>query len=351
MLQRITNFERTMLLLTMNGGHYRVVIATALCCSLFVVPSLSPAQNLVPNPSFELIDSCPQFPVLLGFQTGAIPQYWFSASDTPDYYNACVDTISGVPSNFMTYQPAFDGDAYVGMYTYTSIMEFREMVGVELVDPLVVGQTYYASFYANAAFGGEISWPTRATNNMGLLFTMNPYVWVFPMPPFQLRDLAHVRSTDVISDTVGWTLVSGSFVADSAYRYMVIGNHYGDAQSMLEVLDADTAMGQYFAYTLIDGLCVSTDPMGCPMATGTDEHREAGLRLFPNPARDELWIDLGRMDSGLLLVTDAIGRVIWQDEAKGERSMRLDLAGWAAGQYVLSVVTAKEKHWLKFVVL
>jgi len=237
--------ERTMLLLTTNGEWHRLAAMLALCCVLLVVPPRCEAQvNLVPNPSFEEIDSCPQWPVLANFSPDARPTYWYSCNDTPEYFTACVDTLTGVPSNFFTYQSAFAGNAYIGMYTYTTLAEFREMVGVQLISPLVVGQTYYASFYANAAFGGERHWPMRATDNIGLLFTMAPNEWVYPMDSYPLlRNYAHVHSTQVISDTLGWTLVSGSFVADSAYGYMIIGNHYGDALTMIEVLDPDTMLG------------------------------------------------------------------------------------------------------------
>jgi len=87
------------------------------------------------------------------------------------------------------------------------------------------------------------------------------------------------------------------------------------------------------------------------MVTGIVEQPEAELRLSPNPATDELWVELGGMDSGPLVVTDALGRLVWKRQVNGERNMRLDLSGWASGQYLLSVATTQEKRWWKFVIL
>src|SRR5690606_6194733 len=48
-----------MLPMAVNGGRCRAGLLLALCCSLFVAHLRCEAQNLVPNPSFELKDTCP----------------------------------------------------------------------------------------------------------------------------------------------------------------------------------------------------------------------------------------------------------------------------------------------------
>jgi hypothetical protein len=174
----------------MNGGWHKRSLWLILCCPLFVVSHRCEAQNLVPNPSFEEIESCPQYPILTGYQVGAIPQHWFSFSDTPDYFNACVDSITSVPSNMVGYQNAFDGQAYTGMATFLP-EDHREMIGAELFSPLSVGETYYASFYVNAAYGGNQPFDV-GNSNIGMLFTMDPYPWITDMPEFGLRNYAQI---------------------------------------------------------------------------------------------------------------------------------------------------------------
>ncbi|MBK7100692.1 MAG: hypothetical protein IPH63_02655 [Flavobacteriales bacterium] len=46
---------------------------------------------------------------------------------------------------------------------------------------------------------------------------------------------ARVYFPQILADTVDWTLVSGSFVADSAYRYVMVGNHFSNAHRHLPV--------------------------------------------------------------------------------------------------------------------
>ncbi|MEY2828661.1 MAG: hypothetical protein RIQ33_519 [Bacteroidota bacterium] len=51
------------------------------------------AQNLIPNPSFEIHDTCPDAPAQLRFCTN-----WYSpTSTTPDYFFRCTDSSINPP--------------------------------------------------------------------------------------------------------------------------------------------------------------------------------------------------------------------------------------------------------------
>jgi len=341
--------ERTMLLQTMNDWWWRRAMRLLCCCQLFVASPRCEAQNLVPNPSFEVVDGCPQYPALLGFQPGAIPQHWFSASDTPDYFNACVDTIAGVPSNVFGFQEALDGQTYMGMATFLTD-DLREMICAQMLTPLTIGETYYVSMYVNAAYGGNQPIDV-GSNNIGVLFTMEPYEWVYPMPQFGLRNFAHVYSADVITDTLGWTLVSGSFVADSAYRYLVIGNHFENALTDTAFI-GPSPWGIYYgwAYSLVDQVCVSPNPQGCPLANGIDDTAERLIGVFPNPARHDLHVRFGESLVGEVRVMDMLGRPVWRGGGGGMDRMTLRVADWAKGQYVLQWMAADGMRSFKFVI-
>lgn len=325
-----------MTLLIKNGTRHGMSATRrlVLCCVLFCAQeTFLFSQNLVPNPSFELIDSCPQYPYVLGYQPGAVPLYWFSSSDTPDYFNACEDTVTDVPTNIFGHQYAMDGQAYSGMFSYFSFGDFREMVSVELSSPMVVGETYFASFYANAAYGGyqEVAW---ACSNLGLLFCMDPnyYDLFTQQPPFELRNYAHVWSSVVISDTANWVLVSGSFVADSAYRFMVVGNQFNDANTTVDSLGP----GYPWAYQFVDQFCVSIDPLGCPLANSINGPAPSLAGVFPNPAQDKLHVTWQSQWTDRLSVSDMIGRLIWQKQVDGSEEVTLDVGTWARGQYILT---------------
>ena len=119
-------------------------------CLLFVTAPRCEAQNLVPNGSFEEIDSCPPYPFYFGFQESSKPLHWENWFKSPDYFNACEgssDSVAGVPENLLGRQEAFDGNSYIGMWTYGNFGNiYREYAGTELTEPLVVGQTYSLVF-------------------------------------------------------------------------------------------------------------------------------------------------------------------------------------------------------------
>ena len=178
-------------------------------------------QNLVPNPSFEDTIYCPY----VG-EMDAVKD-WHSYSASPDYYNICADFQFGVPLNAWGYQLPAEGDAYCGMLIYNNYAFppdpdtlFRKMLGTELVVPLIINKKYYVSLKASLS-----SPDFCASNNIGVLFSTVPHVDTEQInSTWDLQNFAHINSQSIVTDTLNWTNVSGSFIADSAYRYIVIGN-------------------------------------------------------------------------------------------------------------------------------
>jgi chitinase len=72
------------------------------------------------------------------------------------------------------------------------------------------------------------------------------------------------------------------------------------------------------------------------------------LRIYPNPVKDRLTVDLGGERSDRIVVRDMQGRV-WLDQP-GEQSS-IDAAAMPAGFYVLSVYTGNSVHSGKFLKL
>lgn len=330
-----------MLLPTTDSRWYGATIA--LCCLLLVVPNLVVAQNLVPNPSFELIDTCPHIPPVAGYGLGSRPLYWFSASDTPDYFNACVDSFTSVPNNFAGFQFALDGEAYSGHATYLS-GNHREMLSAELITPLVVGQTYYASMYLNTSQGG-IQPGDIGCSNVGMLFTTTRYEWFQGLGEFPLTDFAHVYSQLIVSDTLDWVLTSGSFVADSAYRYVVLGNHFHN--SLTDTTSVGPFMGGV-AYHFVDQVCVSPDPNGCPLINGIESWEESNYRIGPNPTNGAINVYMPYLDDWFIQVSDLVGRTLHAKTFRSSDREQILLPDLAAGGYVISIQNAQGKHALKF---
>jgi hypothetical protein len=340
--------KRTMLPFAMNDRWLGDGFGLVLGCLLFVAPPRCEAQNLVPNPSFEEADTCRE---ILGFFTPEDgPLHWFSGGGTPDYYQSCLPygAANGVPQSYFAFQFPQEGEAHIGVVTF-QMPEVREYAMVQLLSPLVPGQTYYASFYANAAWNGSLQNPALyiASSHVGMLFTMQPNLWTVNDPWPVSGGFAHVYHPWIISDTVGWTLVSGSFVADSAYQYLMIGNHFGNA--ITDSLHFATFPWSPKAYTLIDNVCVSTNPLGCSLAIGLQEHGTDGIVLFPNPAVDALSLR-GQAVDAIASVHDALGRVVWQGRITGE-TWWLDVRSWGRGSYVLRMVQDEGHRTFKFVLI
>lgn len=220
--------------------------------AIFIILSINTtkgiAQNLVKNPSFDNYVYCP-FGVI---QVDACVD-WMNFGMSPDYFHACATNGMNVPNTAFGFQYAHTGPGMCGVVTYpgpSTIANYREFIGSELVQPTVIGQKYYLSFYANFAYYPTIQ--AVASNNIGLKLSSVPYDSANPPP---VNNISHLHVDSILSDSVNWIRVSGSFIADSIYNYIVIGNFYAD--SLTDTLHL--APYQYNSYYFIDDVCVSTD--------------------------------------------------------------------------------------------
>ncbi|MBS1546129.1 MAG: T9SS type A sorting domain-containing protein [Bacteroidetes bacterium] len=253
--------------------------------------------------------------------------------------------------NQFTYQQPFEGNSCAGIFTYdgSSGQEWREWLIVPLLDTLVLGQTYYCSFRANAAFGGtSLTLNQLASDHLGMLFTTYDRQWqwgdAYP-PPI---NHAHILYPQILSDTVNWTLVSGSFVADSAYTYLMIGNFFSNALTDTIHFASDVPGWAQYSYVLIDGVCVSFSPDGCESNLGVLDLDGAEPIVYPNPASDVLVIGNAVGRDAILL--NMLGQQVWSGRVNTER-YAVDVGSWARGAYVLQVRDAQSVQVLKFVLV
>ncbi len=322
------------------------VLAFALVAALFCTPNTTHAQNIVPNPGFEETDSC-----TFGLGLGELHD-WYSANGTPDHLQSCqpYGTVNGLPLNLFTFQQPFEGNSCAGICTLDDHTgtEYREWLMVPLVDTLEPGQTYYCSFHANAAFDGTSMTPQNwlACDHVGMLFTTYDREWVYGDPYPAAINQAHILYPQIIADTVGWTLVSGSFVADSAYTSLMIGNFFSNALTDTIHLAPDVPEWGLYSYILVDAVCVSPSPDGCELSHGVRDLEGAGPFVYPNPATDALVI--GNVAGGDVLVLDMLGKQVWSGKVTSDR-FAVDVRNWARGAYVLRVHDAHRVQVVKFV--
>lgn len=336
----------------MNNERRQADLAFAWCCSLFIVAPRCEAQNLVPNPSFELNDTCPY---TIGFQLGDRPLHWYSWLNSPEYFHACagdlqsIDTLVDVPQNGWTYQYAWEGDAYIGFYAFDNVAgdEYREYVGAELLQPLQVGCTYQLRFRTNPANNGNywlIGQGSTACDNVGMLFTTSSNAWFNTTgPDFPYRNFAHLRTMSPVADTSAWTVVEGTFVADSAYTHVVLGNFFPDSlTSAFPIGNPDPWNG--ITFYLIDGVEVIPLDAGCN-----------GLGI-PDPVSAEApnisWIGaiVVQWENHVfdVEILDAVGRIILKASSSGGYLQMPPPR--TAGSYCIRVRSKEKQHVAKFIV-
>jgi hypothetical protein len=186
------------------------------------------AQNLVSNYSFEQYTQCPDNGNRVPYAVG-----WENFLSTPDYYNSCALNLDqSVPQNVVGYQFAVTGNAYCGFFSYwdpypwATPFNGREHIARQLNSPLTIGKRYFASINVSLAFNNGTA--SCATDKIGIKFSTISYEnyagdsCVSPL----VNNFAHVYTDLVITDTINWTNISGYFIADSAYQYIIIGNFF-----------------------------------------------------------------------------------------------------------------------------
>jgi hypothetical protein len=314
--------------------------ALLLSIILLLVPRLR-AQNLVPNWSFEGISECP---VYLGEVEKATGWLIFRGGDSCDLFHTCgVLPETSVPWNVFGHQWPGSGNSFGGIYTYSASEPWpyvlREYFGIELSQPLILGQQYHVTFkVCRAAEDASAFSPggnRYACNDMGLLFSTEYFFQndLEPVPGY-----AHIRAEQVVEDSLNWTVISGSFIADSAYRYVVVGNFFNDEETDAIVANPDGYWN--LAYYYVDDVCVSPDPLYCTLMSGVHEAADKPFRAWQG-ADGTLQV-AGMLRSGVerIQVVDAVGRMVARQDVHGADTWSMDTQGWAQGVY--AVVAERE---------
>lgn len=245
----------------------------------FILYSSFLAQvNLVVNPSLETYTACPGNLGEIYKATG-----WDVFNGSPDYFTPCSSVSSSdAPHNAFGYQVPYSGNSYAGIFTYYNNSLAREILGVQLQTPLILSQKYFVSYMA--VRGNDNLFVGYSTDKIGFRLTTIKSFTV------NINNFAHYYNTAVITDTLSWVRILGSFVADSAYQYLTIGNFFDDSNTTV----TNQSSGIY-AYYYIDDVCLSTD--SSYTATYTTEIKQqtqnSSIKIYPNPVHEYILIEGG----------------------------------------------------------
>ena len=205
-------------------------LSILLCVLLF--PPAVKAQNMVHNPGFDVLVSCPFSYSELTY--GYCSEWERSTQGTSDYFNSCNTVDVGVPSNFVGIQAAFNGNSYAGGYMYASA-NYREYLMGNMTW-LTAGSYYRVTIHVSRAERERY-----ACDGFGVLFHQFGYGDTNIATQINVAPQIDYSPYGVITDSINWVTLKDSFYSDSAYKFIVIGNFHDNAHTNIMNINANNA--------------------------------------------------------------------------------------------------------------
>lgn len=276
------------------------------CFLVFVLMMIktSKAQNLVPNSSFEYTTKTHCSGGFLNIEiTNASPwEATFPMGGSSDRFdtNICINCIN---SNtwicvFASKQKPRTGMGMAGIYLHdgtdtSDIYRYKEYIQVKLKQKLDAGQRYWTSYYVSLSDSSRYGInKIQAYFSDTLVMYENwsgtgwPNLYVFH-PQVSNPDY------NIITDTVNWVKIEGSFIANGNERFLVLGNFTPTYETHTTIVNENS---QEMSYYFFDDIAVYPDNTPVYLANiGSDTCIFAGDTLtLGSPSRAEYlyqWYD------------------------------------------------------------
>lgn len=287
------------------------------------------AQNLVPNGGFEQFSGCPNY----AFQFDSVLIWLNPTSSTPDYFNSCDTTNSaGVPFNLFGSQYAHSGLAYSGICIYDEnqpFPDYREYIEVPLNFPLIANNCYQFEMHVCLA---EIS--GYNTYQLGVYFsdTIFSNLATSYLLPF-IPQINNMPSNQF--DTLNWTVVSGTYIANGGENYLIIGNFKDDFNTPHTVASNSPYLTTYI---YIDDVCLSSCGNSC--LTSIEEMSSLEIEVYPNPFDDKINFVIKGSGNYSVNLYDVTGRIVLNQSISNNNS--INTISIAKGIYFYEIVNNKK---------
>jgi hypothetical protein len=220
--------------------------------------------NYISNGGFENYTSCS------GFNAINVVKNWRSIDSSffagVLYNNYC---FSNIPSSTFGYQLPRNGNGYVltdflCQPPQCSATSNRGYFRNRLKSNLIAGKVYCVKFYVN--IGNNSSY---GISNFSAYFSDNfidtitkisiPLTYITP----QIQNL----TTNIVTDTLGWSLITGTFIATGIEKHCVIGNFNSDVNTFKQLINSNQLPAIATTVFLDDVSCIPTD---LPAFAGAD---------------------------------------------------------------------------------
>lgn len=293
------------------------------------------AQNLIPNPSFENINT-----VYCGIYSNTDLGYsvnsWHSPTNgSPDLFSTSINqscwnfqpnsSYPG-PIGLKGFQLPRTGNIMVGLFCYTiDGMNQREYIQTQLTTSLTPGNLYTISFFVSLANNTE-----KYTDKIGAYVSDSPIISSDDQP---LVFMPQVSAINFVTDTMNWILVSGTFQATSPANFLTIGNFNYDANTNTGYnAGGGTAPGTYGAYYFIDDVSLIDITTGIEEGTYNDF-----VNVCLNNETNNLNIFSDNNNLSELIVYDIFSRVIIRQYFSGSATVNTEQL--VKGLYVYKIIS------------
>ncbi|HLP49552.1 MAG TPA: T9SS type A sorting domain-containing protein [Chitinophagales bacterium] len=241
------------------------------CCCLAAFSARS--QNLVLNPSFEVVTACPggisEFPLVVDWSTGNSGS---NSCTTTDIYATCSPLNGGAnsPNALLGYQPSRTGTNHAGIILAEGQSScnlandnYREYIQGHTSSPLVAGQSYIVRFY--------VSLPEdimAGSDDIGVYFSNTLYMrdGCAGQPIINVTpQLSYCGPC--IMDTTNWVELKWLYTATGGEQYFIIGNFKNDTSTTVCPHHCGPAFVNPYIYYYIDDVEISpAAPNECAMS-------------------------------------------------------------------------------------
>lgn len=180
-----------------------------LCKNIFL-----PAQNLVPNPSFEDIEVLP-----ISTDQLQCARYWFNPTGgTPDLFHTETLADAQLPTPLWVRTKTYPktGKACAGIVS-TTHAKMHEYIGVKLTKTIKKGENVKVRFYYTNGINGTVG---GLKTKLGAFFSKEK---INLLSEKILTQIPQIQSENPLFATI-WTLFEMDFVAEADFNYVYIGN-------------------------------------------------------------------------------------------------------------------------------
>ena len=215
--------------------------------SVFAQAPEGAGPNLIPNPSFEVVQGKKPADDVDGsaaFKHNMVD--WKSPTKTtPDLKIMLPQEIEKLKKSGSKYNAPRTGYKCTAILTHNPQSErsdtYREYMQVKLIEPTKLGKDYYYEFWVARDINAKF-----ASNNLGFVLSPSPLFENSFEPLIQYKPDLNV--SEIISkDKVEWVKYSGIIKSANRSFYFVIGNFFDNAKTIMEpVKDGGTFENAYY---------------------------------------------------------------------------------------------------------